>query len=103
MTKVTVLYPNSEGITFDMDYYVNEHFPMLREKLGAALKGDGAEGGLAGAMPGMPAPFIAIGYLLFDSVEAFQQAFGPHMGDVLADIPNYTNAQPTVQISQVTL
>jgi uncharacterized protein (TIGR02118 family) len=103
MTKVTVLYPNAEGVNFDHDYYANKHFPMLQEKLGAALKGVGAEAGLAGPIPGTPPAFVAIGYMLFESPEAFEAAIGPHLGDILADVPNYTNAQPNLQISRVTL
>jgi uncharacterized protein (TIGR02118 family) len=41
--------------------------------------------------------------LFFDSADAFQAAFGQHSDVILADIPNYTNAAPTVQISQVKL
>jgi hypothetical protein len=46
---------------------------------------------------------IAVGYLLFDSAEAFQSGFAPHAPEILADVPNYTNTQPTLQISQITL
>jgi uncharacterized protein (TIGR02118 family) len=40
-------------------------------------------------------------HLHFDSVDAFQQAFGAHAEEILADIPNYTNAEPTVLVSEV--
>ncbi len=36
MIKVSVLYPHSDGTSFDMDYYCNNHMPMVREKLGDA-------------------------------------------------------------------
>jgi hypothetical protein len=36
-------------------------------------------------------------------VDAFQKAFGPHAGEILGDIPNYTNIKPIVQVSEVTL
>ena len=39
MIKFSIFYPNEEGKTFDMDYYVNSHIPMIQEKLGGALKG----------------------------------------------------------------
>jgi uncharacterized protein (TIGR02118 family) len=42
-------------------------------------------------------------HLLFDSVGSFQQAFDAHAPAILADIPNYTNTQPTVQVSEVKL
>jgi len=45
--------------------------------------------------------YLAMGDLLFDSVEGFQKAFAAHAPEILADIPNYTNFQPIVQISEV--
>ena len=74
---------------------------MVQEKLGAALKGSAVDQGLGGAAPGSPATFVAMAHLLFDSVEAFQGAFGPHADVIMADIPNYTDTQPTIQISEV--
>ena len=101
MIKVSVFYRNNEGSNFDMDYYCHSHIPMVREKLGAACKGVAAEQGMAGATPGSQPGFIAMGHLYFDSMEAFQTAFGPHAQAIMADIPNYTDIQPTLQISEV--
>jgi len=101
MIKVSVFYPNEKGKKFDMDYYLNSHIPMIQEKLGAALKGGAVEQGLSGVEPGSPATYVAMGHLLFDSVEVFQSAFGPHSEAIMADIPNYTDTQPTIQISEV--
>jgi len=103
MIKVSVLYPNGPSAKFDMKYYVTHHMPMVREKCAPACRGIAAEGGLAGGDPGSPAPYIAIGHLTFDSVEAFQKAFTPHAKEIMADIPNYTNVQPIIQIAEVTL
>jgi uncharacterized protein (TIGR02118 family) len=44
-----------------------------------------------------------MGHLLFDSVEAFQQAWGPHAEAIVGDVPNYTNTQPAIQVSEVKL
>ena len=101
MVKVTVMYPNTEGSRFDMAYYCNTHMPMVQEKLGAALKGVAVEQGIGGAEPGSPPPYLALGHLLFESVEAFQTSFAPHAQVIMGDIPNYTNTQPTIQISEV--
>jgi len=101
MIKVSVFYPNKEGCKFDMEYYCNRHIPMVKEKLGQAVKGVAVEKGLAGGQPGSQATYIAMGHLLFDSVEAFQAAFGPHTQAIMGDVPNYTNVQPTIQISEV--
>ena len=101
MIKVTVFYPNREGSTFDMDYYCNSHMPMVQEKLGSACKGAAVEQGLSGPAPGSRPAYIAMGHLYFDSVAEFQSAFGPHANAIMEDIPNYTDIQPTIQISEV--
>ncbi len=101
MIKVSVFYPNNEGSKFDMDYYCKSHIPMVQAKLGAALKGVSVEQGVGGPEPGSRATYVAMGHLLLDSVEAFQGAFGPHAEAIMGDIPNYTDTQPTIQISDV--
>jgi len=101
MVKVSVLYPNTADCKFDMTYYLTKHMPMVQQKLGAACKSMAVEQGIAGGAPGAPATYVAMGHLYFDSTDAFQAAFGPHAQSILADIPNYTNTQPTIQISEV--
>jgi uncharacterized protein (TIGR02118 family) len=101
MIRVSVLYPNKQGTHFDMDYYCTKHIPMLRGLLGAALVNVTVDEGIGGAAPGSPAPFLAQGHLSFESVDAFQKAFTPHAAQIRADVPNYTDSQPTIQISNV--
>jgi uncharacterized protein (TIGR02118 family) len=103
VVKVSVLYPNGADSTFDMPYYLNSHMPMVKQKLGAALKGVAVEQGLGGGQPGTPPAYLVMCHLDFDSVDAFQQAFGAHADAIVADIPNYTNTQPTIQVSEVKL
>jgi len=101
MVKVSVFYPNEKDTNFDMEYYCNRHIPLVQRLLGSALKGASVDAGVCGEEPSSLAPYIAMGHLLFDSVEAFQTSFGPHAQEIMADIPKYTNVQPTIQISQV--
>jgi uncharacterized protein (TIGR02118 family) len=101
MTKVSVLYPNGENKTFDMDYYCNTHIPMVGKLLGDALKSASIEKGLAGAVPGSTAPYACVGTMYFDSVEDFGKAFGPNAEKIMSDLPNFTNAEPIIQIGEV--
>ena len=101
MIKVSVFYPNNNGSKFNMDYYCRSHIPMVQQKLGAACKGVAVEHGLSGATPGSRPAFVAMGHLYFDTAEAFETAFGPHAQEIMADIPNYTDIQPTIQVSEV--
>ncbi len=101
MVKVTILYPNDEGKTFDMDYYSNKHMPMVANLLGDSLKLLEIDKGISGRTPDEPIPYLAIGYLYFDQLSAYQNSFGPNAEKIVGDIPNYTNIQPVVQISEV--
>ena len=101
MIKVSVLYPNGEGKKFDMDYYCNTHVPMVGALLGDAVKGATVEKGLGGGAPDSPAAYAAMGNLYFNSMEEFGSSFGPNADKIMADLPNFTNIEPTIQISEV--
>ncbi len=103
MIKVSVMYPGGEGKTFDMDYYCNKHLPLVSGLLGDAIKGATVEQGLGGGAPGSPATFSAMGNMYFDSVEAFGNSFGPNAEEILADLPNFTNVEPVIQVSEVVI
>ena len=98
MIKIGVFYPQSQK--FDWDYYINKHTPMI-QRLMPAMKKVEIEKGIAGGAPGTSATYQCVCNLHFESVEAFQAAFGPHAGEIMGDIANYTDAQPVVQIGEV--
>lgn len=99
--KITILYPNEEGKNFDMDYYANFHMPMVARLLGKSLKRFAIDKGISGRTSADPMPYVAIGYLYFDQLSDYENAFAPHAEKIVSDIPNYTNIQPVIQISEV--
>lgn len=101
MIKVSVFYANRRDAKFDIAYYCDKHIPLVRRLLGATVKGAAVDHGIAGMGPGSAAPYIAIGHLLFESSEAFQKAFEPHAAAIMGDIPNYTNIEPVIQVSEI--
>lgn len=101
MIKVSVIYPRGAETHFDIEYYCDSHMPMVQRLLGEPCKGIAAEEGLAGGASGAPAPYHAMGHLYFDSVEAFHASFGPNAEQIMADVPNYTNVEPTLVVSKV--
>ena len=103
MIKVSVMYPSGEGTRFDMDYYLEQHFQLVRKLLGSAVKKAAVEQGISGPLPGSQPAYIAMGHMWFESVDAFQTAFAQHGQTLMNDIPNYTNAKPTIQVSEVKL
>lgn len=101
MIKVSVMYPNTPGTKFNHEYYRDKHMPMVQAKMGAALKSYTVDKGLAGGAPGAPATYVCMGHLFCESLETFQAGFGPHAKEIMADIPNYTDIAPVMQISEV--
>lgn len=101
MVIVSVMYPAGEGASFDVDYYLKKHVPMvgarwkdcgLREA--KVLRGSSAAGG------GAPA-YSIMALLSFDSAAAFQQAVERHGPEIIGDIPNFSNVEPVIQINDV--
>ena len=103
MIKVSVFYPYQPDAKFDMAYYCDQHMPMVRRLLGSAVKSVAVEQGLSGGTPGSSPLYVALGHMYFESVPAFVEAWTPHAAQVIADVPNYTNLQPALQISEVKL
>ncbi len=101
MIVVSVMYGHQEGARFDWDYYPAQHLPLVREAFGptglvsaTALKGIGsAEGG--------PPVYTAVALLTFTDMAALQASMGgPRVGEVVGDVPNFTDLVPVRQISE---
>lgn len=93
MIRLSVLYPKTEGASFDHDYYRDSHVPLALTTWGL----DSAE-----IDKGIDGPYEAAVHFTFDSMDAFGAALGsPGTADVQADVANYTTIVPTMQISEI--
>lgn len=93
MIKLSVTYPSGEGTTFDHDYYAGTHVPLCISTFNPAK---------TEIDKGLDGPNVAGVHFYFESMEALQQAVSsPQMGDVMADVANYTNIMPVRQVSAV--
>lgn len=101
MIKVSVMYPNTPGARFDHDYYRDSHMPMVADKMGSTCLKYTVDKGIGGGEPGSPATYVGMCHIFSETVESFQAGFGPHAKEILADIPNYTDLAPVMQISEV--
>lgn len=101
MVRVSLMYQNQTGATFDIGYYLNVYIPQLQQLLGPALKGIFVDDGIWGEQSGSAPPFIVMGHLLFDSISSYQSSFGPHAQQIMSDVPKYTKCKAIVQISEV--
>jgi uncharacterized protein (TIGR02118 family) len=93
MIRLTVLYPTAEGSTFDHDYYRDRHVPLAVQTWGL----EGAE-----IDKGVDGPYAAAVHFRFESLEAMTAALSLEgSAQVTADVANYTNITPVLQISEI--
>ncbi len=101
MIKVSILYPNRAESRFDADYYVNVHMPLVMKLLVAAVDSVSVEVGVSGPVAGSPPPFRAVAGFTCESLRAFSEAFLPAAAELRADLTNYTDIEPIIQVSKV--
>jgi uncharacterized protein (TIGR02118 family) len=97
---ITVMYPNLPGVTFDFDYYLARHATLIKR-----LYGDGIaklELRRGASTPTLtPVPYVAIINIWIGSQQAFDQAAAQHSAALIADVPNFTNSMPLIQIDEI--
>ena len=100
MILVTAMYPNKPGSRFDRDYYLRTHIPLVKERWSSmGLDSVRLVQGV-GTADGGEAPFRVLALLSFRSMQDFQNAAGAHAPEIMGDIANFTDAPPTIQISE---
>lgn len=101
MIRIAALYPNAEGSRFDGAYYVGKHTAFAQGLLEPhGLIALSTSLGLASLDGGTP-PFWAISEMQFTSRAAFDTAMATCGESLFADIPNYTDVTPVLQLCSV--
>ncbi|MGI4853785.1 MAG: EthD family reductase [Janthinobacterium lividum] len=100
MTIVSVLYPQTATSRFDYGYYLRTHIPLVTERWSPlGLEKVEMVRGTASMDGGAPA-FAMMATLYFTSDDHLQQALTTHGSEVLGDIPNFTDAEPMMQMGE---
>jgi uncharacterized protein (TIGR02118 family) len=93
MIRLSVLYPTTDGATFDHDYYREQHVPLCVSTWGL----DSAE-----IDRGVDGPYVAAVHFRFASTAALETAMAADgMAAIRADIANYTTIAPVRQVSEI--
>jgi uncharacterized protein (TIGR02118 family) len=99
MIRLTVLYPKTDSSQFDLDYYLEKHIPLVKERLTPfGLVGVDMQEGIAGGSPESAPPYAMITGLIFNTTDELGNGMGTHGPELLGDIPNFTDVQPQTQI-----
>ena len=92
MIRLSVLYPKTDGATFDHDYYRDKHVPLAASTWGVPAEID----------KGIDGPYEAAVHFTFESLEALGAAMGSEgTGAIIADVANYTTLTPVMQTSEI--
>ena len=97
---MTVLYPNKPGVTFDFGYYRDHHATLIERLYGEGIARIELRRGVA-TQDNSPVPFVAIINIWIGSQEAFEAAGAKHGATLVADVKNFTNTMPTIQIDEI--
>src|SRR5579863_5796508 len=100
MRCITVLYPNSEGVRFDFDYYRDKHATLILRLYGKGIAKYELRRGVSGPDGGKPT-YVATVNFWIGSQELFDAAQAKHTQQLIDDVPNFTNVMPTIQIDEV--
>lgn len=101
MLCITAVYPNEPGSRFDADYYLTSHAIRAEALLAPhGLQTIRTTIGVA-ALDGSPPPYWAVSEMHFTSRSAFDSAIAASGEALFADIPNYTDTTPILQVSEL--
>jgi uncharacterized protein (TIGR02118 family) len=104
MIRVYVMYPHRDGARFDVAYYAKQHMDMARSAFTEfGLVDIRVDRGLVGSTPKSPPDYVCVGTLTFKSMEDYKRAFRERNAPLMADLPNFTDIQPVVQVSEAVL
>ena len=97
---ITVMYPNTPGVTFDFSYYLDHHAGLIDRLYGDSIAKLELRRG-SSTPDGSPPPYIAIINIWIADQAAFDSAGAKHGATLIADVPNFTNTMPTIQIDEI--
>jgi uncharacterized protein (TIGR02118 family) len=97
MVRVSVHYPAAPGNKFDMEYYLNKHVALTKQRYGDAFLGFEIYEGASGH-DGGPAPIAVTAHFYFQSPERLIEGAQKHNAELLADIANFTDIIPVFVI-----
>jgi uncharacterized protein (TIGR02118 family) len=96
------MYPAAPGSTFDWAYYLGPHLQLAHRLLDhRGLLRVEIDRGIRGVPPDTPAPFHAVGHLLFPDLATLMAALAETANEFVADERKYASAPSVVQISEV--
>jgi uncharacterized protein (TIGR02118 family) len=94
-TCLTILYPNSEGVRWDVEKYRTGHMPLIMRLYGReAIKRFELRKGNSGQAPNTGPAFIGTVNIYINDQAAFDAAGAKHTKTLVDDVPNFSSVMP---------
>lgn len=100
MPRLTIVYPHREGGRFDFDYYLTHHMPMVADRLGDVLDRWEVFAGTRDFAGGEHPVAVATCHLYFEDIGRFAARMREVGGELMADLPNFTDLAPTMTVEE---
>lgn len=92
----TVLYPNEADATFNMDYYLSTHMPLVGKHFGSHGMQSWSVIEFAPGPDGAKPLYSVQATLVFEKAEQVGKAIEAEGKVIFGDVPNFSNKQPVV-------
>jgi uncharacterized protein (TIGR02118 family) len=97
---MTILYPNSDDVRFDFEYYKNHHMPLIMRLYTTSIAKFELRKGLPGPDGSKP-PYVATVNIWIADQEAFAKNGEQHGQTLIDDVPNFSSVMPVVQADEI--
>jgi uncharacterized protein (TIGR02118 family) len=97
----TVLYPRGEGITFNFEYYRDHHLKTIMKLYAGLIDRFELRKGTSGPDGSSPSQYIAVVNIYVADPKGFAEANEKYRDTLVADVPNFTNGQPYIQVDEI--
>jgi uncharacterized protein (TIGR02118 family) len=98
---MTILYPAGNGVTFNADYYRDHHLATIMNLYGKSISRFELRSVIPAAAGAQAIPYSAAVNIWIANLEAFNANNARHGPTLVADVPNFTNSQPTIQYDKI--
>lgn len=99
MVRASFSYLSAPSSHFDFTYYVDRHLPLARRLLNPTKIE--VDRGVSGEERGSAPRYACVAHLYFASLEDYYTALEAHGEELGEDVPNYTNAELEIQVSEI--
>jgi uncharacterized protein (TIGR02118 family) len=99
MIRATFSYLAAPSAHFDFTYYVEHHIPLARRLL-APVRVE-VDRGVSGEERGTVPRSVCVAHLYFATLDDYYDALATHGDELGRDVPNYTDAELEILVSEL--